>query len=328
MNCPSICELPPPPAGKTGWPWTDCGYESVAVPGATNPKDCQWPRISIVMPCMNAGQYIEEAIRSVLLQGYPDLEVLVFDGGSSDGTTDIIKKYAPWIACWVSEKDRGQSHAINKGLARSTGKLFNWFNADDIMCPGALLELATLHLTEKECVGVCGAMLLFDSSGKETVSVPVNGNKEQLGYWPDPYFLPQPSSLYDLASCLKVGGVNERLHYVMDMELVLKLSNFGKFAVTGRVMVRFRCHEGSKTIQGYYGGLLEMLSVNFALGQVQVADQVLRRRMDGHAKLVMGSLEEGDLAKLVDSWSYPKIVRYLIRRIWKNILLRVGCKKS
>lgn len=134
MHHTSLEELPPLPPGKIGWPWTK---ESRQLPD-TMPDSRPWPRISIVTPSFNQGRYIEETIRSVLLQGYPNLEYIVIDGGSSDNSVGIIKKYEPWLAYWVSEADRGQAHAINKGFQKATGEIFGWLNSDDVYCKGAL----------------------------------------------------------------------------------------------------------------------------------------------------------------------------------------------
>lgn len=99
------------------------------------PDGKPWPKISIVTPSFNQGQYIEETIRSILLQGYPNLEYIVIDGGSTDGAVDVIRKYEKWLTYWVSEPDKGQADAINKGLERCTGEIFNWINSDDILLP-------------------------------------------------------------------------------------------------------------------------------------------------------------------------------------------------
>src|SRR5262245_23266161 len=108
MSCTRLIALPPPPPSKTGWPWTE---ESPPLP-ETMPDGSPWPRLSIVTPSYNQGQFIEATIRSVLLQGYPNLEYVVIDGASTDNSVGIIKQYEKWLTYWVSEPDSGQSCAI------------------------------------------------------------------------------------------------------------------------------------------------------------------------------------------------------------------------
>src|SRR3990172_2210461 len=112
MRCPRLNELPAPPPGKKGWPWTE---ESRQLPELT-PDGRQWPRITVVTASLNQAPFIEDTIRSVLLQGYPNLEYFVLDGASADRSVEIIKKYSPWLSYWASEPDSGQSSAINRGL--------------------------------------------------------------------------------------------------------------------------------------------------------------------------------------------------------------------
>jgi glycosyltransferase involved in cell wall biosynthesis len=167
MKYPKLAELPPPSPGKTGWPWT------VETPPLLpdRPDGCPWPRISIVTPSYNQGQFIEETIRSVLLQGYPDLEYIIIDGGSTDNSVEIIAKYEFRLAYWVSEKDRGQSHAINRGFCRSTGCLLGWLNSDDVLLPNALVTVAMAVEIPYEKVLIAGTAEYRDVSGTGVIWV-------------------------------------------------------------------------------------------------------------------------------------------------------------
>src|SRR5665811_68289 len=129
VRLPSLRNLPHPRSTKIGWPWT---VEPQSLP-AIRPDGSSWPPITIITPSYNQGQFIEETIRSVLLQGYPNLEYVIIDGGSSDGSLEVIQKYSPWLAHWVSEPDGGQSQAINKGFARAHGEVIAWLNSDDVL---------------------------------------------------------------------------------------------------------------------------------------------------------------------------------------------------
>ena len=135
----TLDDLPAPPPGKTGWIWTE---QSNPLPPKM-PDGTEWPRISIVTPSYNQGHYIEETIRSILLQGYPNLEYIIIDGGSTDRSVEIIQKYASFLTYWVSEPDNGQTQAIDKGLAYCTGEIFNWVNSDDFLSRNALATIAS-----------------------------------------------------------------------------------------------------------------------------------------------------------------------------------------
>jgi glycosyltransferase involved in cell wall biosynthesis len=138
MRCPTLAELPPPPRGRTGWPWTieSSPFPPIMLDGEILPK------ISIVTPSYNQGPYIEETIRSVLLQGYTDLEYIIMDGGSTDESVSIIKKYERWLTHWQSAPDGGQVSALNSGFAKTTGVILNWLNSDDFLQKDALLNIA------------------------------------------------------------------------------------------------------------------------------------------------------------------------------------------
>jgi glycosyltransferase involved in cell wall biosynthesis len=118
------------------WPWS----RPSAMPD--NLVAADWPRISVIVPSFNQGQYLEQTMRSVLLQNYPNLELIVIDGGSSDDSVAVLRRYAPWLSYWHSRQDRGQAHAINQGLALASGACRGWLNSDDVYLPGALWRVA------------------------------------------------------------------------------------------------------------------------------------------------------------------------------------------
>lgn len=138
MQFSLLNQLPYPPNNQTGWPWT--GW-SQSLPEKM-PDGSEWPKISIVTPSYNQENFIEATIRSVLLQGYPNLEYIIIDGNSTDESVKIIQKYSPWLTFWSSEPDEGQADAINKGFQHATGEICAYLNSDDLYLPGALREVA------------------------------------------------------------------------------------------------------------------------------------------------------------------------------------------
>ena len=242
MHCPTLKDLPTPQADKTGWPWT---LESAQLP-ASMPDGKPWPKISIVTPSFNQGQFIEETIRSILLQGYPNLEYIIVDGGSADDTVEVLKKYEPWLTYWVSEIDVGQADAINKGLQHATGEWFNWINSDDLLTPRALFQVAMLTLGQDAVAGVTEN---FDSYGVceyvantrlDAVSL-VSGSHHTVFH--------QPSFWLKLAGLRDCGGINSQMHYVFDWEMLIRyLGSHPRIAYTEKTLARFRLHETSKTV--------------------------------------------------------------------------------
>src|SRR5258706_6083465 len=125
-----------------------------------------FPRISIVTPSFNQAAYVDATIRSVLDQRYPNLEYIVVDGGSTDGSVDIIRRYEDRLTYWVSEPDRGQADAINKGLARATGEIRAYLNSDDLYLPGALLRVAAEYRAHPDADIICGVCRVIDEHGR------------------------------------------------------------------------------------------------------------------------------------------------------------------
>ncbi len=245
MRCPTLSELPSPSKGKTGWPWT---VESPQLP-ETMPDGKPWPRISIVTPSYNQGQFIEETIRSVLLQGYPNLEYIIIDGGSSDESVDIIKKYSPWLKHWVSEPDRGQVHAINKGFTRSSGDILNWLNSDDLFLPITLHQVIWFWRDHDECCFLTGDAEIVDCSISQREFY-IRGDSysfDELLNFHKGYYLPQPAVFFSQKAYFSVGGVNLSLNYAMDTDLWLRLRLKYRLWYLPELLAQMRHHDEAKT---------------------------------------------------------------------------------
>ncbi|GIV76552.1 MAG: hypothetical protein KatS3mg050_0946 [Litorilinea sp.] len=245
MRCPTLAELPPPPPGKTGWPWTE---ESPQLPD-TLPDGSPWPRISIVTPSYNQGRFIEETIRSVLLQGYPDLEYIIIDGGSTDESVEVIRKYEPWLAYWVSEPDRGQSHAINKGFGKARGEIIAWLNSDDVYLPGTFGKVVSQFNREQTAGLIYARARICDQNRFPTGQLV--GRKfsiDQLFEGRNP--VAQPSAFFRHDCFRRVSGLNENFHFAMDHDLWIRMGLLSKAIFVDDVWSEFRTHPVAKSSSG------------------------------------------------------------------------------
>ena len=223
------------------------------------PDGQPWPRITIVTPSFNQGAFVEATLRSVLLQGYPDLEYFVLDGGSTDGSVEVIKKYAPWLSYWVSEPDGGQSAAIDRGLRRGSGLFATWINSDDMLCRDALVTHAS-RVGFNPKVVYAGHCLHIDAKDRllKTHRGRVHSIEDLLRVrtvWRAPGqrgHLVQPEVLFPRQLALKVGGINPDNHRTMDYELWGRLLLAGvRFEYTDIPFGIFRQHEQQKTHDGW-----------------------------------------------------------------------------
>lgn len=237
----SLNDLPPPPSGKTGWPWT----EGTTPHSERMPNGNPWPRLSIVTPSYNQGRFIEETIRSVVLQGYPDIEYFIMDGGSTDETVEIIKKYEPWLAGWRSAPDAGQSEAINQGWDRATGTIVSWLNSDDAYCPGALISAARVVERDPAVGLVYGQVTVVDEEGNSTGQLGRAFDLEELFHGRNP--VAQPSSFMRADALATVGGLDPSLHYAMDYDLWMRIGCKYPVQFVDEVWTRFRVYPESKT---------------------------------------------------------------------------------
>jgi glycosyltransferase involved in cell wall biosynthesis len=247
---PSLESLPPPPVGKSGWPWT---IESAEVAEDACPRG-QWPRISIVTPNYNYGSFLEETLRSVLLQRYPNLELIVIDGQSKDNSIEVIRKYEPWISRWVSEPDRGQADAINKGFSWVTGDVCNWLNSDDLLMPGALRVIGeTFALSDLDWLS--GGRLLKGQSG-----VLAELQAPWVTQWPryliDVPDFPQETTFFSKRVWNLVGGIDQSYDCVFDVDFfhrMLRASQKGAF--TRCALGAMNAHAAQKTLTSPKGAV-------------------------------------------------------------------------
>jgi glycosyltransferase involved in cell wall biosynthesis len=205
------------------------------------------PLVSIVTPSLNQGRYIDAAIKSVLEQDYARVEHIVVDGGSVDGTQAVLERY-PQLR-WVSEPDRGQAHAINKGFRMATGEIFGWLNADDYYLPGAI-SAAVEVLRETGCELVHGGWRQVDEDGRtiKDVSPVAFEYQRQLEV---ANAVAQPGALFTRAAFEAVGGVDEEYDYAMDYALWLKLGQRFEVRHVDRVLAAYRYHPTSKSVAQY-----------------------------------------------------------------------------
>lgn len=211
------------------------------------PDGTDWPAIAIVTASFNQGRFLEETIRSIVLQGYPALHYAVIDGASGDDSRAIIEKYAPWLDFWISEPDRGQAHAINKGIGGAHGDIFNFINSDDFLLPGAL---ASIGASWRPGWGVASPIIHFQDHDRNLTRVMTNVGltAEGLIVGGPGHRFQQPGFWFDLAALRATGPFDESFRYVFDWELAIRhLAAYPHVAYTDAATAMFRHHGAAKT---------------------------------------------------------------------------------
>jgi glycosyltransferase involved in cell wall biosynthesis len=205
------------------------------------------PRVSIVTPSYNQSAFLEETICSVLNQEYPDLEYIIIDGGSTDGSLEIIKRYSHRLAGWISEKDRGQTDAINKGFARATGQIFAWLNSDDTYQPGAIAEAVNYFESHPEAGMVYGDANLIDEEGNVIGRFPARQTdyrRLMQGY----VHVPQQAAFFRGDLWRQVGPLDPTFYFAMDYDLWVRLSRVSRLDYYPSIWANFRMHGSAKSI--------------------------------------------------------------------------------
>lgn len=231
--------------------------------------------VSIITPSFNQARYLEQTMCSVLDQQGVDLEYIVVDGGSADGSQDIIRKYAGRLAWWVSEKDRGQTDAINKGFARASGQVLAWLNSDDTYQPGALREALDYLDMHPEVGLVYGDANYIDENGRVIGRFPAaqtDYDRLRQGY----VHIPQQSAFFRADLWRKVGPLDPSFYFAMDYDLWVRLAREAPIAYHPRLWANFRLHSGAKTIAADDRCWPEMLRVHYRDGGSRLSLIVLK----------------------------------------------------
>jgi glycosyltransferase involved in cell wall biosynthesis len=298
MCCLTLSELPPPPAGKTGWPfdraqdgpfdraqdgpfdraqdgpfdgaqdgpWTEESSQSERnqASGKNLVSESTWLWVSVVTPSYNQGHLIEETIRSVLLQGYPHLEYVVIDGGSSDNTLDVLRHYEDHLR-WVSEPDQGQADAINKGVRMSRGEMLAYLNSDDTYLPGSVRLVAEYFQTHPDVGMVYGDCQVIDAQGN--VLGLMRGHKFNLHRLIHrAEIIPQPAAFWRRAVVEQVGLFDLTLRYSMDYDFFIRVGRAFRVAYIPQPLACFRLHSVSKTVSREERHWRETLAVSERYG--------------------------------------------------------------
>ena len=240
-------KIPPPLHPKSDqWPWTDPNQ------GGSRPISLRpsLPLLSIVIPCYNSGSYIEEAIRSILLQDYPFIQIIIVDGGSSDSTLLVVDYYRQWIDKVISEPDNGQADAINKGLSHCSGDYFNWINSDDLLAPGSLSMLFD-NLDQHPDIIASSVGNFHDEDLANFEIIPnlklsarnfLIGLSSGISYH-------QPGVWLSMNLLHDKPMLDDEMHYVFDSEMMIRLlAKPRKVLYKDFISIYFRLHEGSKTV--------------------------------------------------------------------------------
>lgn len=233
------------------------------------------PLVSIITPSYNQSKFLEETILSVLNQDYPRIEYIIVDGGSTDGSVDIIRKYADQLGWWVSERDKGQTDALNKGFAKAKGEILAWINSDDTYLPGAVSEAVAFLQTHPDVGMVYGDANLIDENGDVLGPFPARQTdyrRLRQGY----VHIPQQSSFFRASLWKQVGPLDPSFYFAMDYDLWVRLAKVAPLQYVQRTWANFRLHSLGKSVASDDRCWPEMLRVHWREGGSLFSQLVLK----------------------------------------------------
>jgi len=296
-------------AGLGEWP------RRVPPPSAADIVPAQdWPRVSLVTPSFNQARFLEDTILSVLHQGYPDLEYMVIDGGSTDGSLEIIQRYAERLAHWESAPDLGQSHAINKGWQRATGKYVWWLNSDDLLMPGSLASTVQYLEAHSDVDLVYGDIRCIDEDGRPLKTWSYR-DFELVDFILNRRHVAQAGGLVRRHALERIGFLDEGLHYLMDWDFWTRLAlSGGRIGRLPQTLAIYRVHDEAKTGAGSPVAVQERYTLLRRL--LDRADLPERIRAN-EARVVSGMRVDGSRVFLACG-AYKEAAREAIRacRVW------------
>jgi glycosyltransferase involved in cell wall biosynthesis len=321
-----ISKLPLPPSGKTGWPWS----EESTPPPQLMPDGKLWPKISIVTPSFNQGQYLEETIRSVLLQNYPNLEYIIMDGGSTDNSVEIIKKYEPWLTYWVSDKDNGQAHALNEGFRRASGDVIAWQNSDDYYCKDAFQHIGKAIIAEPNYDVYYGTSFFMDNN-REVLNTVFSNNSDFLtprNMFPDFNFSNQ--SLFLKRKLFQTGiSFKEQFRNAFDIALYVDLVLAGaRFYPVQNAAGVWRIYDEIKSVSQYSTTRREFLQIyHDILGSRMLHEELRNASLRSFRQYTIGCFRDGEMqlfrenvVKLIRFGSLRMLDRKLVARYLISLL--------
>jgi glycosyltransferase involved in cell wall biosynthesis len=262
------------------------------------------PKITIVTPNFNGAKYLEETILSVFEQNYPNLEYIIIDGGSTDGSLEIIRKYDKKLTLWISEPDEGMYHAIQKGFDRSTGEIMAWINSDDKYHPGSLSIVSEIFEKYPEVSWLTGSITQFDVYGR-TIRVFQTQKWSKYDYYTGNYgWIQQESTFWRRGLWEKSGGkFNLEIKYAADFELWLRFFRYDKLHITTSLIGGFRVREADQISFSYSGAYIK-----------EAEDLLKAEKLNSREKAVV------NMVKVINSIS--KLFWYVKLNMVSNIIRR------